>query len=474
MDITAPVKPPEERRRRRRGGFFLRFLGFMFAASMIVFIAVAGAAAFVLWKVSSELPDYEVLAKYEPPVMTRIHANDGSLISEFSRERRIYVPITAMPDCIIKAFISAEDKNFYQHGGLDIQGIIRAVVTNLSNMQSGRRSVGASTITQQVAKNFLLTSDQTVERKLKEAILAIRIERAFTKEQILELYLNEIYLGVGAYGVAAAAQTYWDKALNELTLADCAYLATLPKAPSNYDPFRYHDRAVARRNWVIDRIVENGFATKDEGETAKAQPLGVIKRQTGPKIFASEYFAEEVRREILDRFGEDKLYGGGLSVRTTLDPRLQRIARKALVDGFVAFDRRRGGWRGPVKQIELKGDWGATLARHTGVDRHRAVALGRRARSVQGQGGGRHSSRPHFDRPAREGARDRRHSLRGGEMGAAQARARSRRSAGVGDRGAQARRRDLCLAARAETGRRRHAHRLGGRIEGPMGAPAGA
>jgi penicillin-binding protein 1A len=362
MDITAPVKPPEGRRRRRRGGFFLRFLGFMFAATMIVFIAVAGAAAFVLWKVSSELPDYEVLAKYEPPVMTRIHANDGSLISEFSRERRIYVPITAIPDCIIKSFISAEDKNFYQHGGLDIQGIIRAVVTNMSNLQSGRRAVGASTITQQVAKNFLLSSDQTVERKLKEAILAIRIERAFTKEQILELYLNEIYLGVGAYGVAAAAQSYWDKALNELTLADCAYLATLPKAPSNYDPFRYHDRAVARRNWVIDRVVENGFATKDEGETAKAQPLGVIKRQTGPKIFASEYFAEEVRREILDRFGEDKLYGGGLSVRTTLDPRLQRIARKALVDGFVAFDRRRGGWRGPVKEIELKGDWGATLA----------------------------------------------------------------------------------------------------------------
>ena len=361
MDITA-VKPPEQRRRRRRGGFFLRFLGFMFAAAMIVFIAVAGAAAFVLWKVSSELPDYEVLAKYEPPVMTRIHANDGALIAEFSRERRIYVPITAIPACIIDAFISAEDKNFYQHGGLDVQGIIRAVVTNMSNLQSGRRSVGASTITQQVAKNFLLTSDQTVERKLKEAILAIRIERAFTKEQILELYLNEIYLGVGAYGVAAAAQTYWDKALNELTLADCAYLATLPKAPSNYDPFKFPDRAVARRNWVIDRIVENGLATKDEGEAAKAQPLGVIKRQAGPKIFASEYFAEEVRREILDRFGEDKLYGGGLSVRTTLDPRLQKLARKALIDGFVGFDRRRGGWRGPVKTIELKGDWGTTLA----------------------------------------------------------------------------------------------------------------
>ncbi|MET0157051.1 MAG: transglycosylase domain-containing protein, partial [Methyloceanibacter sp.] len=180
----------------------------MFAAVMIVFIAAAGAAAFVLWKVSSELPDYEVLAKYEPPVMTRIHADNGALIAEFSRERRIYVPITAIPACIIDAFISAEDKNFYQHGGLDIQGILRAAVTNMSSAQSGRRMVGASTITQQVAKNFLLSSDQTVERKLKEAILAIRIERAFTKEQILELYLNEIYLGVGAYGVAAAAQSY--------------------------------------------------------------------------------------------------------------------------------------------------------------------------------------------------------------------------------------------------------------------------
>src|SRR6185437_13576707 len=300
MDITAPVKPPEQRRRRRRGGFFLRFLGFMFAASMIVFIAVAGAAAFVLWKVSSELPDYEVLAKYEPPVMTRIHANDGELIAEFARERRIYVPITAIPPCVTNAFISAEDKNFYQHGGLDVQGIIRAVVTNLSNLQSGRRAVGASTITQQVAKNFLLSSDQTMERKLKEAILSIRIERAFTKEQILELYLNQIYLGGGAYGVAAAAQTYWNKSLNELSIADCAYLATLPKAPSNYNPFRFPERAVARRNWVIDRMVENGFVTKEEAEPAKDEPLGVQVRQTGARLAFSEYFAEEVCRDIID------------------------------------------------------------------------------------------------------------------------------------------------------------------------------
>jgi len=361
MDITAPIKPPEQKRRRRRGGFLLRFFGFMFAASMIVFVVVAAAAAFVLWNVSKDLPDYEVLAKYEPPVMTRIHASDGNLIAEFARERRIYVPFTAIPDRVVDAFISAEDKNFYQHGGLDIQGIIRAAVTNLSSAQSGRRMVGASTITQQVAKNFLLTSDQTMERKLKEAILAIRIERAFTKEQILELYLNEIYLGAGAYGVAAAAQTYWDKSLNELSIADCAYLATLPKAPSNYNPFRYPERATERRNWVIDRMVENGFVTPQDGETAKAQPLGVQVRQTGPKIVASEFFAEEVRRDILDLFGEDKLYGGGLSVRTTLDPALQRIGRSALVGGLVAYDHRHG-WRGVLKKIDVTGDWGKTLA----------------------------------------------------------------------------------------------------------------
>src|SRR5262245_45728646 len=361
MDITAPIQPPEQKRRRRRGGFLLRFFGFMFAASMIVFVAAAAAAAFVLWKASKDLPDYEVLAKYEPPVMTRIHANDGNLIAEFARERRIYVPFNAIPDRVVDAFISAEDKNFYQHGGLDIQGILRAAVTNLSKAQSGSHMVGASTITQQVAKNFLLSNDQTMERKLKEAILAIRIERAFTKEQILELYLNEIYLGAGAYGVAAAAQTYWDKSLNELSIADCAYLATLPKAPSNYNPFRFPERAIERRNWVVDRMVENGFVTKEDGEKAKAEPLGVQVRQTGARLAASEFFAEEVRRDIIDIFGEDKLYGGGLSVRTTLDPGMQKIARKTLVDGLVAYDHRHG-WRGVVKNVSLEGDWGKTLA----------------------------------------------------------------------------------------------------------------
>jgi penicillin-binding protein 1A len=361
MDITAPIKPPEQRRRRRRGSPMLRFIGFLFAMGMFGFVIVAAVAAFVLWNASQDLPDYEVLAKYEPAVMTRLHANDGRLIAEYARERRIYVPIKSIPENLIEAFLSAEDKNFYQHGGLDIQGILRALVTNLSNFQSGRRFVGASTITQQVAKNFLLSSEVSMDRKLKEAILAIRMERAFTKEQILELYLNEIYLGMGAYGVAAAAQTYWDKALNELSLADVAYLAALPKAPNNYHPFRQTERAIARRNWVIDRMVENGFATYQEGEEAKAQPLNVTVRPTGPRIFAAEYFAEEVRRDIMELFGEEKLYGGGLSVRTTLDPKLQRIAKKVLTDGLSDYDRRHG-WRGPIDTIEPEGDWGAALS----------------------------------------------------------------------------------------------------------------
>ena len=357
MEITAPNGP--QKKVRRRSGIVRRLLGFTFAFGMVIFLVAASAAGFVLWKASKDLPDYEGLAKYEPPVTTRIYANDGNLIAEFARERRIYVPITAIPPRLIQAFLSAEDKTFYQHGGLDIQGILRAAITNFGS--HGGQKMGASTITQQVAKNFLLSSEQTFDRKLKELLLSVRIERAFTKDHILELYLNEIYLGSGAYGVAAAAQTYWDKSLPELTIADCAYLATLPKAPSSYSPFRSPERATARRNWVIDRMVENGYVTREEGEQAKAQPLGVTVRKTGPRILASEFFAEEVRRNLLDQFGEDQLYGGGLFVHTTLDPTLQRIARKTFVDGLVAYDHRHG-WRGPVKNVGVAADWAKSLA----------------------------------------------------------------------------------------------------------------
>ena len=357
LDITAPKKPLKTP--RRRGGLLRRLLGFVVAVGTIVFLAGAGAVGFVFWKVSQDLPDYEGLAKYEPPVLTRVHADDGELIAEFARERRIYVPSSAIPKRLIEAFLSAEDKSFYQHGGLDIQGILRAALTNFTGGR-GDHKMGASTITQQVAKNFLLTSQQTFDRKLKEMILSVRIERAFTKDQILELYLNQIYLGSGAYGVAAAAQAYWNKSLSELTIADCAYLATLPKAPSSYSPFKNPERAIARRNWVIDRMVENGFVTREDGEKAKAAPLGVTRRQVGAQVFGSEFYAEEVRRNLIDLFGEDKLYGGGLSVRTPLDPTLQRIARKTFVDGMVAYDHRHG-WRGVVKNIDVTGDWGKAL-----------------------------------------------------------------------------------------------------------------
>ncbi len=367
MDITAPIKPPEQPKRRRTRNPVLRLLGYLFAVGMILFVAASAGVAYLLWNVSKELPDYEVLAKYEPPVMTRVHASDGSLIAEYATERRIYVPVNAIPEKLIQAFISAEDKNFFQHGGIDFQGILRAAITNVNNLRSGRRLVGASTITQQVAKNFLLTGVVKFERKIKEAILAIRIERAFTKEQILELYMNEIFLGFKSYGVAAAGLNYWGKSLNELNLSDVAYLAALPKAPNNYHPFRYTERALSRRNWVIDRMVENGFVTDEDAETAKAQPLNINPRPLGAHIIAAEFFAEEVRRQLLDTYGRDKLYGGGLSVRATLDPALQREARKALVGGLVAYDRRHG-WRGPVQTIDISGDWGVPLGKVTGLN----------------------------------------------------------------------------------------------------------
>ncbi len=358
--MTSPFPPPAPKKKRRRS-LLLRFLGFAFASGVVLFLAGSAVAGFFLWKISNDLPSYDGLAQYEPPVMTRIHAHDGSLIAEYARERRIYVPINTVPKRVIQAFLSAEDKNFFEHGGLDFRGILRAIVVNAKNFGRGRRLVGASTITQQVAKNFLLSSEQKLERKLKEAVLAIRIERAYSKEKILELYLNQIYLGLHSYGVAAAALNYYGKKLDELTIAEAAYLAALPKAPNNYHPFRKTKAALERRNWVISQMAENGFITWQEAREAQAQPLGVNPRPFGAHIFAAEFFAEEVRRELIAMYGEKKVYGGGLSVRTTLDPELQRMAKKALVDGLVRYDRRHG-WRGPVDRIALDGDWGERLA----------------------------------------------------------------------------------------------------------------
>jgi penicillin-binding protein 1A len=347
----------------------LRFFGWIFAAGTVVFLVGIAAAAGLMWHFSKDLPDYSQLRDYEPPVMTRVHATDGSLVAEYARERRLYIPIQAVPKLVINAFLSAEDKNFYEHGGLDFGGILRAGLLYLQNMGSNRRPQGASTITQQVAKNFLLTNEVSLDRKIKEALLALRIERAYSKDKILELYLNEIYLGIGAYGVAAASLLYFDKSVHELTIAEAAYLAALPKAPNNYNPFRQRERAIERRNWVIDRMAETGAIKQADADAAKKEPLNVTARPTGAHIFAAEYFAEEVRREIYERFGEKKLYEGGLSVRTTLDPKMQIMARKALADGLVKYDEARG-WRGPVSKIDLKagGDWGTKLADVKGLN----------------------------------------------------------------------------------------------------------
>src|ERR1700730_4672854 len=339
----------------------IRFFGFLFAAGSLAFLVAVGAVSGLLYHYSRDLPDYSQLQDYEPPVMTRVHAADGELLAEYAKERRLYLPIQAIPKLVITAFISAEDKNFYEHAGLDFNGIARAGWLYLQNLGTNRRPQGASTITQQVAKNFLLTNEVSFTRKIKEALLALKIGHAYTKDKILELYLNEIYLGFGAYGVAAAALLYFDKSVNELTVAEAAYLAALPKAPTTLHPFRQRERATERRNYVIDRLIENGYVAAQMGEKAKKEPLTVAQRRgTGSHIIAADFFAEDVRREIYDKFGEKGLYEGGLSVRPTLDPKMQVIAHKALTDGLVRYDEAQG-YRGPVTKIAPSGDWGIKL-----------------------------------------------------------------------------------------------------------------
>ena len=341
-----------------------RFLGYLFTAGFILFIGAAFAAAYIIHETEKTLPPYEQLAKYEPPVLTRIHAGDGSLLAEYAEQRRLFVPVDVIPKKVIEAFISAEDKNFYRHAGVDWMGIARAVVRNAKNYLSGsrRRAAGASTITQQVAKNFLLTNERTLTRKLKEALLAQRIEATFSKDKILELYLNEIYLGLGSYGVAGASLTYFGKSLTELDLAQVAYLAALPKAPGNYHPRKHAKRAIERRNWVLGRMLANGYITQSQHDEAVRKPLEVSVRPFGAQLFAAETFSEEVRREVLKMYGHKKLYTGGLSIRTTLDPKYQIFGRQALTSGLINFDRAHG-WRGPVKTIDISGDWGAVLAK---------------------------------------------------------------------------------------------------------------
>ncbi len=324
------------------------FRFFLTILVLLVFVAIgtAGGGLYAFYYFGKSLPDYTQLGDYDPPVMTRIHAGDGQLLAEYAVQKRVFVPLKAMPGKIIQAFVAAEDQNFFEHIGIDFLGIARAVVINIRNAGSGRRLVGASTITQQVAKNFLLTNEVSWERKVKEAILALRIERVLSKERILELYLNEIYLGFQAYGVAAASLNYFNKSLNELTIAEAAFLAALPKAPNNYNPLTRHKAALIRRNWAIGRMREEEFISVIQADQAMAEPLVVREREKTAYVTA-KYFTEEVRRELMELYGETKLYGGGLSVRSTLDPRLQEIADKVLRKGLERYDLRHG-WRGPL------------------------------------------------------------------------------------------------------------------------------
>ena len=342
-----------------RSDMFFRLFGYLFGIGTALFVVVTLGIFLYARDLEKELPDYEVLNKYEPPVTTRFHASNGALMTEYARERRLYLPIQAIPDLLKNAFLSAEDKNFYSHGGIDFLALTSAAVGFAEAKLSGRnaRARGASTITQQVAKNFLLTSDRTADRKIKEAMLAFRMEEAYSKDRILELYLNEIFFGLGSYGVASASLAYFDKTVGDLGIHEVAYLASLPKAPNNYHPFRHPERATERRNWVISRMVINGFITAADGDAAKQMPLGVKASRQSAYVNDSEYFSEEVRREIVGRYGENALYEGGLSVRTTLDPRMQELAKTSLQKGLQAYDRKKG-YHGAFAQVELGEDWG--------------------------------------------------------------------------------------------------------------------
>lgn len=319
-----------------------------------------------------DVPSVAKLKQYEPPITSRIHAGDGTLIAEFADQHRVFVPYESIPLHVIQAFVAAEDKNFFSHDGLDYTGMARGGINTVKNKISGSGGMeGGSTITQQVAKNMLLTNDQNIERKAKEAIVAQRMEKEFSKEQILELYLNEIYLGGRSYGVASAALNYFDKSLSELDLSQAATLASLPKFPGRVNPYTNPERVLMRRNYVLNRMLEDGYITREEMDEARAQPLTTVKRLRGPEYAATTYFVQELRRELIKSYGEDTLEQGGLSIRSTIDTRLQLAAQQALQTGLVSYDRRHG-WRGPLttlpvdanaaealKDVELPGGYGS-------------------------------------------------------------------------------------------------------------------
>lgn len=348
MDIINTEERPVNTK-KKKSKLEIFFMSLFFLSLMCLFLFI-----FVFMKYGVNLPDYNQLAEYKPPVTSRFYAGDGTLLTEYATEQRVFVPLKEVPPNLINAFIAAEDKNFWTHSGIDIVGIFRAFLTNIKNkvMGGGRRMVGASTITQQVAKNFFLSSEQSITRKIKEIILALKMERAFSKRHILTLYFNQIFLGFRSYGVAAAALNYFNKSLDELTLAECAFLAGLPKAPSTYNPITNKDKAIIRRNYVLDRMAEDGYITKEEAENAKQEDIVVNESFISKQQRYSLYFSEEVRKLLSDIYGEEQLYSGGLAVRTTINPKYQEVATRVLRKSLIDFDRKHG-WRGAEKNIDL-------------------------------------------------------------------------------------------------------------------------
>ncbi len=321
-------------------------------------IGVLAIIAFFIWMAAlgRTVPSVEKLSEYNPPVTSRVHAGDGTLIYEFADEHRVFIPYEAIPEHVIHAFVSAEDKNFFTHGGIDYLGMTRGVINTAKNKITGSGGMqGGSTITQQVAKNMLLTRDQTVVRKAKEAIVAQRMEKAFSKEHIIELYLNEIYLGGRSYGVGSAALNYFNKSLPELDLSEAAVLASLPKFPGRVNPYTNPERVLQRRNYVLNRMVDDGYITKEQADEAKAKPLNTTKRLYGPEYAAATYFVQELRKQLIDLYGEEELEQGGLSIRTTIDTKLQLAAQEALQIGLETYDRRHE-YRGPLQSIDLSAD----------------------------------------------------------------------------------------------------------------------
>ncbi|MDC3007571.1 PBP1A family penicillin-binding protein [Candidatus Pelagibacter sp.] len=330
------------------------FIGII-GISLILFIFIIG----ILWNFSNKIPDYKFLKSYKPPVSSKVYSGNGDLVSDFSKEKRIFVPYSSIPQNVINAFLSAEDKNFFSHPGVDAKGILRAVINNINNIMTSKRLEGASTITQQVAKNFLLTNEVSINRKIKEAILAFRIERALSKERILELYLNQIYLGSGAYGVAAASLEYFDKSIKELNYIEAAMLAALPKAPSKYNPYRNTELAKFRRDLVLKNLFENNFINFNEYKDFKSQKIELNKPK---KVFLedAQYYIEDVRKKVIETLSYEKVYKQGFNINTPINLKLQKIATQSLREGLVDYDRRKG-WRGPIDNKNLNNKWSENL-----------------------------------------------------------------------------------------------------------------